>query len=71
MPDFFTKQDLGLLNANDNEVVVGKEYVSRRRNHHVKKLLTRLGGHRVPVDVQRKIKQAFSEFAEDIVVGED
>ena len=36
------------------------------RNHHVKKILIFLGGDDVPPYLQKAIKKAFSEFAEDV-----
>jgi len=42
------------------------DLIDTRRNHHVKKLLTLMGGHSVDVDTQKLIKRSFSEFAEDI-----
>ena len=40
--------------------------VNELRNFHVKKLLTNLGGKDVAPYLQKAIKRAFSEFAEDI-----
>lgn len=41
--------------------------VNELRNKHVRKLLNHLGGSDVPPYLQKAIKKAFSEFAEDII----
>jgi hypothetical protein len=40
--------------------------VNELRNYHVKKLLTKLGGNSVDLEIQKAIKKSFSEFAEDV-----
>ena len=40
--------------------------VNELRNYHVKKLLNKLGGQDVDLEIQKAIKKSFSEFAEDV-----
>jgi len=44
-----------------------EQTVNDGRNYHVKKLLNHLGGRDVAPYLQKAIKRAFSEYAQDII----
>ena len=65
------KSDNVQVNLNVMRTEKDMHMVNELRNHHVKKLLNHLGGESVAPYLQKAIKRAFSEFAEDIINAKD